>query len=283
MIPASFADKVIELRGEDGSRAQVSSYGAHVLTWQTADGLERLFLSQRAVFEEGKAIRGGVPLLFPQFAKLGGLSQHGFARVSQWTVIAREESRVLLELSDSERTRALWPHRFVLQLAVTLHAHSLEMELLVRNVDEAPFEFTGGLHTYVRVPDVAEAVVRGLQGKRYQDNAAGNEATQRGGSELVDAAEAVRFAGEVDRLYQDVDRMVVGGGNFELLARQVNFLDGVVWNPGPEKCAAMADMETDGFRRFVCLEAVVAPRKVLLLPGDAWHGSQLLEAGVTSG
>ncbi len=70
----------LELHTADGASATISLYGAHLLSWQTADGRERLFLSERAVLDGSSAIRGGVPLIFPQFAARGNGQRHGFAR-----------------------------------------------------------------------------------------------------------------------------------------------------------------------------------------------------------
>lgn len=55
-------------------------------TWCDNAGVSRLFTSESALFDGKKAIRGGIPICFPQFAKLGPLAQHGFARVSYWEV-----------------------------------------------------------------------------------------------------------------------------------------------------------------------------------------------------
>src|SRR5512146_3353582 len=71
--------KVI-LHGPDGAQAEVYLHGAQVTSWKAADGLERLFLSERSDFLPGSAIRGGVPVIFPQFNELGPLIKHGFAR-----------------------------------------------------------------------------------------------------------------------------------------------------------------------------------------------------------
>ena len=66
------------------ARATVLPYGAHVTSWITADGDERLYLSGRTAYRAGAAIRGGVPVIFPQFSDVGPLPRHGFARTRAW-------------------------------------------------------------------------------------------------------------------------------------------------------------------------------------------------------
>src|SRR6478735_9573563 len=80
----------IRLYGPGGAQATILRHGAHVTSWATADGRERLFLSERAVLAPGKAIRGGVPIVFPQFSGRGTLPKHGFARVLPWEFAGAE-------------------------------------------------------------------------------------------------------------------------------------------------------------------------------------------------
>ncbi len=62
----------------------VALHGAQMLSWRTGDGRERLYLSPQAVMDGQAAIRGGVPLCFPQFNTRGSLPKHGFVRNTAW-------------------------------------------------------------------------------------------------------------------------------------------------------------------------------------------------------
>src|SRR5579862_9781304 len=76
----------VHLRSADGATAEIHRHGAHVTSWRPAPGTdERLFLSATSEFRDGAPIRGGIPVIFPQFATEGSLPRHGFARTSQWT------------------------------------------------------------------------------------------------------------------------------------------------------------------------------------------------------
>ena len=268
----------VSLVASDGARAEVALHGAHVLSWRPAAGEERLFLSARSAFRDGTAIRGGVPVIFPQFADRGPYARHGFARTRAWSfdegavrVDAAGRAQVTLRLDDDADTRARWPYAFAAELTVSVGGDALAVTLTVANPGAAALAFTAALHTYLAVPHVARASVAGLRGVRHLDSTAG-------GAERVDDAPAVTFAGEVDRIYLDAPATVTlrDGGEPTLEVRAAGFPDVVVWNPGAEKGAALADLEPGGASRFVCVEAAVVGTPVALAPGGRWSGTQTL-------
>lgn len=57
----------ITINHSSGAVAEVYLLGATLTSFKTSEGVERLFLSKQAVFDGKTAIRGGVPLVFPQF------------------------------------------------------------------------------------------------------------------------------------------------------------------------------------------------------------------------
>ena len=115
-----------------------------------------------------------MPIAFPQFANTGPLDLHGFARDSVWTVVSSSEDCVALELSDSEATRAKWPHAFTLTYTVSLlEQHTLDVNLTVRNTEkEEAWSFTGCLHTYLAC-NASTVSVDGLSGNKYIDKCDG--------------------------------------------------------------------------------------------------------------
>jgi glucose-6-phosphate 1-epimerase len=267
----------VTLVADDGARAVVCLHGAHVTSWiPVGQQGDRLFLSSRSEFREGTAIRGGVPISFPQFATQGPLPKHGFARVMPWELVSTgrdgAEAIATLRLADSAETRAIWPHRFAAELAVRVGGAELSLEFGVTNTDSSPFSFTAALHTYLRVDDVRQAAVTGLQGTRYRDKAAGE-------TEPEDRERELRVDGEVDRVYLNAPRAVElreGGRTLEVAS--TGFADIVVWNPGAEAAAKLADMEPDGHLRMLCVEAAAAGSPVHVAPAARWTGSQTLTA-----
>ena len=257
-----------------GASALVSRFGAHVISWRTGDCRERLFLSERAVFDGVTPIRGGVPVCWPQFAGLGLLPKHGLVRTRIWQAGAdgAHAATLKLRLGDDEATRALWPHAFAVDLSVSLGPESLEIGIEVRNTGTAAFEFTAALHTYFAAGDIANVALHGLKGCEYRDSA-GADAIR------IEEDEAVRFAAEVDRVYHHAPaQLILAEGERTMKISADGFPDVVVWNPGATRCAALPDMAPDGYRRMVCVEAAAARVPQSLAIGATWRASQMLVA-----
>jgi glucose-6-phosphate 1-epimerase len=261
-----------------GASCEVVLTGAHVTSWRTVDGVERLFVSSASGYGPGVAIRGGIPVCFPQFSGRGELPKHGFVRTSDEWEIAEMSSeggacRLVLRLAATDATRALWPHEFEATYAITLTEGGLSTELAVANTHEAaPLSFTAALHTYFGVSDVSEVGVRGLHGLTYEDNAAG-------GTTATEAAEEVRLAGEVDRVYLDAPEQVVlryptAAEGKLIVSKSPAFRDVVLWNLGEAKAPSMADLGEGEWRRYVCLEAGAIGTPVTLAPGESFVGTQ---------
>jgi glucose-6-phosphate 1-epimerase len=268
--------EALRLNGPRGSSAIISRLGAQVLSWNTPDGRERLFLSERAVFDGSVAIRGGVPVCFPQFAGLGELPKHGFVRTREWSVATQrcgdDYALATLEIADDEATRALWPHAFRAEISVMLEVDRIDIEFCVVNTGAAPFEFTGALHSYLRVVQVEDVVLEGLYGHDYRDAANGDRIVRETGTELI-------VEGEVDRVYHNVRRpQLLKAGNLTLGIQHQGFPDVVVWNPWLERCAALQDMPENGWRHMLCVEAAIARQPVVLPAGEEWYGRQTLVA-----
>jgi glucose-6-phosphate 1-epimerase len=252
--------------GPDGSTAQVARHGGHVVSWQTADGVERLFVSSRATAGEGVAIRGGIPVCFPQFAALGPQPKHGFARSATWT--RRGPSTFALDIAHG--TWPGWPHAVQLELDVLLGPSALTVVLRVSNRDDHPFEFTAALHTYLSCADVTAVAVRGLDGREVHGGGRiTGEITFGNGTTDVDLAVlAAQGAVEVSGTSSPDDTVV--------LVAETGFPDVVVWNIGSTLGASMGDLGSGQWRGYVCVEAAVVGSPVVVEAGRSWSGSQTL-------
>ncbi|KAJ1791057.1 hypothetical protein LPJ59_005056 [Coemansia sp. RSA 2399] len=263
----------IVLNGPKGASAEIYTFGATVTSWKSM-GKERLFVSKQAKLDGTKAIRGGIPLVFPQFGP-GALPQHGFARTRTWTLaeaeVHGEGVYARLELSDNDETRASeWPYKFSIQYTVDLTATKLSTIMKYENVDDQPFEFTSLMHTYFRVPAIADTVVAGLKGVVYADKVKGTDGVEE---ERVD----VTVDANEDRVYKDVPGIVsVGYGNERVLVRRFNFKDIVLWNPWAEKAAEMSDFGNAEYNEMICVEVGTVSSKVSLCPGQVISCGQLL-------
>lgn len=258
----------ISLHAEDGARAVVALHGAHLLSWVPADGRERLFLSERARYEPGAAIRGGVPVIFPQFAARGPLPKHGFARTLPWR-FEDAGTRATFALADGPAT-AIWPHAFIAHVHVAMDDSALAITLECQNRGTSDFTFTAALHTYLAVDDLGTASLHGLEGCAYEDSANGGASRQHHGGEL-------RFDGEIDRIYRTgAIPVALRDGPHRLAIAQQGFADTVVWNPGESLAATIGDLAPHDYRRFVCVEPGQVLQPVRLAPGERWSGTQHL-------
>ena len=131
----------VVVRHHSGAEVEVYLHGATVTSYKGADGQQLLFVSSRAVFDGVKAIRGGIPIVFPQFGA-GALPQHGFARNKAWTLVSTGDGAAELTLADDDATRAVWPHAFKLTYRIAFDGYSLTTTL----------EYVCGLLTVAMLP-----------------------------------------------------------------------------------------------------------------------------------
>lgn len=266
----------LRLTTGSGATAVVSLFGGQVLSWSPPGGEDRVYLSPHALFDGHTPIRGGIPVCFPQFADLGPLQPHGFARTTPWSVLTERSGTdyalLTLGLSDSATTRALWPHAFSAELSILIEESRLDLEFEVSNTGNSGFEFTAALHTYLAVREVEESRLEGLHGFSYRDKADANR-TKR------DSGDVLLIEAETDRVYHDVTRpLLLREYDRSLGINADGFADVVVWNPWVERSAAIADLPDDAFRHMLCVEAAAAQHPVRLAPGESWRGRQTLVA-----
>lgn len=265
---------VTELRSADGATALVADHGAHVLSWVPAGGEEVLFLSGHSRYGVNDAIRGGVPIIFPQFGERGNGPRHGFARTADWRLdfAGSEQGRAIARyaLTHEQVAGAGWPHPFHLAFEVALHGQQLQMTLSVHNPSDTCWEFNAALHTYLQVEDVANVNLSGLQGLTFIDQV-------HAGMRQVQQQECLRIEGEIDRIYLDASNaLTLQDRHRGMRVQQSGFSDAVVWNPGSEKSASLADLTQDSYQAFLCVEAAAVDRPVGLAAGARWQGTQIL-------
>ncbi|KAF1881822.1 hypothetical protein Lal_00042531 [Lupinus albus] len=278
-------DKVI-LRDSRGSSAEVYLYGGHVTSWKNDHGEELLFLSNKAVFKPPKAIRGGIPICFPQFANHGTLDSHGFARNRFWAVEddpppfptnTLNKAFVDLILKPSEEDMKIWPHSFEFRLRVALGpGGDLMLTSRIRNTnsDGKPFSFTFAYHTYFSVSEISEVRVEGLETLDYLDNLQNKE-------RFTEQGDALTFESGVDKIYLNTPTKIAIIDHEKkrtFVLHKDGLPDAVVWNPWDKKAKAMADFGDDEYKHMLCVEAAAIEKAITLKPGEEWKGRLELSA-----
>lgn len=257
--------KITDSRAE----GQMYLHGAHVTSWKPAGNDELLFVSSKSCWQEGQAIRGGIPICFPWFrAKIDDphAPAHGFVRTKAWQLqsIAETEGGVAVTMftASDDQTRRWWPAHFRLLHRVTFGSE-LTLELVCTNTGTTPLRFEEALHTYNRVEDVREARLQGLDGVHFLDNTDSNkEKTQLGD---------VPIASQTDNAYlntQNAVDLVDPKLRRRIRLKKSNSLTTVVWNPWREAAARMPDLADREWTQFLCVEASnILGAAVSLAPG----------------
>jgi glucose-6-phosphate 1-epimerase len=257
------------ISGRSG-HGEIYLHGAQVTSWKPASNDEVLFLSTESRWEEGQAIRGGIPICFPWFrAKIDDLHApaHGLVRTKTWQLESIVESEAGVAVSmfteSSEQTRRWWPGEFRLLHRVVFGAQ-LCLELVCTNTGTTPLRFEEALHTYNRVGNVAEARLQGLDTMYFLDNTDSNKKKMQ--------RDEVVIASETDNAYLDTE------GTVDLLdaivrrrirLRKVNSRTTVVWNPWRERAAGLRDLGADEWKQFICVEASnILNAAINLAPGQ---------------
>ena len=255
-----------------GVSVTACAHGGHLLTW-TTNGVERLWMSPLSECSGGGAIRGGVPVLFPQFGTFGGLPKHGFARTRAWHLLESPGLPGLavlrFELAHDDETLAIWPHEFRARLELAASPTELRMRLVVDNLGHQLAEFTAGLHTYLRVAD-PQAWISGVMGGKVWDGQSVSDPqfTQPIGPTVAALAEQDLV------MHGVVAPLELHDGQLGVLRVSAQgFPNRVIWNPGPDH--GLPDVPPGGAAGFVCIEpAAVTPIRVP--GGGTWEGSQRL-------
>ncbi len=252
----------------DAASAKIALQGAHIFEYKRREKEDVFWLSETSKFELGSAIRGGVPLCWPAFGLNNpDLPQHGFARTSLFEFVSSKElgenaTEVVLRLRDSKESLELWNYKFELEFKITL-SDTLVMELKTTNLDAKEFKLTQALHSYFRVSDVSNAVLRGLRGKPRFDALTGKIFIQK---------EDISFKEEFDSVFQEVDaEIILEDVDARVSVKNEGSSSVVVWNPWLDKCSRMSAMKPNAYREFVCVESANAFEDFKILQPNATH------------
>jgi glucose-6-phosphate 1-epimerase len=250
--------------------AEIYLHGAQVTSWQPAGSEEVIFLSDQSRWEEGRAIRGGIPICFPWFRAKSDDSKapaHGVVRTKAWQLeaLTREQDSVVVTLateSDAE-TRKWWPFEFRAVHRITVGT-DLKLELSVSNIGPTAFHFEEALHTYNRVGDAEKLHITGLDGVAFLDNRDGNKLKLQTGDALLTQATDNAYLNTQSPV-EIVDPIL----NRRIRLEKQNSLTTVVWNPWKDDAAKLADLGDDEWRQMACVEASnILSGTVALAPGE---------------
>lgn len=264
---------LFELRGDFGS-ARFSPQGAHLIDFTPSAQPPLLFLSNETALTPGKAIRGGIPVIFPWFGARVGHPEspmHGLVRTRIWEVLKidvpdKGPGLIQMLFEATPETQAIWPHSFALNVEFTL-GEALLVRWETRNTGKIPFNFEQALHPYFPVTDVGSASVEGLRGAEYIDKTDAMRLKK-------DIMDSVIFSAETDRLYLNTEETLTledPGSASKIILEKTGSKSSVVWNPWIDKSATLSDLGDVEWKQFVCVEQANAAQNSVLLPAGCVH------------
>lgn len=255
--------------------AEISLYGAHVISFIPHGTFGVLWMSPDSFFEVGKPIRGGIPVCFPWFGPHPSDPEkplHGFARLMYWDVIetasvATGETLIRLELNSSQETKKYWPYDFCAQLTIVV-GRKLEVSLNISNTGESDFSYTAALHSYFNISGIENIEIRGLEGVAYYDGSGDELLKQETPVLEIKKEENRRYINTdadciiIDPVFNQAVRVSKEGSNVT-----------VVWNPGEETAEKIEDISGDSYQAFVCVETVNAYNDTIHLHQGEKHNT----------
>ena len=253
--------------------ATVYLQGAHLAEWQPAGEKPVLFMSGASAFKKGKAIRGGVPVIFPWFGdRHDGRPgpAHGFARTEEWefgfAALSGDDLHLSFLLRPNETSRNLGFDHFRVSYRLII-GRTLTMNLTVASDGEAPLVYEEALHTYFAVGNIRKTSVTGLETVEYSDK-------RDGGALKIQSAGPLVVTRDTDRVYLNTESTCIIDD--EANARKItvaksNSATTILWNPWAEVTAKMADMEPDSWQKMICIESANAGDASITLAHGEFH------------
>lgn len=243
--------------------ASISLLGGQVLSFKPKhDARERLFVSEKTVWDGSKPVRGGIPVCWPWFGahtQSAAHPAHGFVRTRTWTLVSCEDgeghTRLVLEASDTTHPGFAGTATLTLEILV---GHELTVRLHTRNTGSTTSRLTMALHTYFSVVDVRTCTLQGLQGT-YSDKIR-NWA-------MLETPVPYRFNEETDRIHlHAAPELGIVESHGTTKIRSAGHDSIVVWNPWTTGVGNFADMSAEAWTKMLCVETAVT-QGLELVPG----------------
>ncbi|QDS77909.1 hypothetical protein FKW77_000790 [Venturia effusa] len=274
-----------------GDTVEIYLHGATISSWTSSSKEQQLFLSTGSALDGSAPLRGGIPVVFPNFAlppanhSTSKMPNHGFARNSTWEFVGSKEVGKGLDLTFHLNSSILipkyqqdWPYSVDLTYVVTLSPNNLAVKFHVANTDKKPIEFQFLLHSYLALPDILQASVSGLEGSTYQDKTQAYKV-------IAEKSNAVTFTNETDRIYTPASIkepiiLKIMGKPRVTVTRTV-LPDVTVWNLWEAKAKITADFEPKtAWKNYLAIEPGYVAKFATLAAGAKWEAGVQWQAHV---
>lgn len=243
------------------------SFGAQIL--QVKLGInELLYHSPLSKIDCKQTLRGGIPVLFPQFGNSGNLKKHGFVRDCNWRLVNEESNQndlfVNYEYVITEGHFLDWKHNAKLNLKAFVINNVFNISLQILNTGVSSFEFTGGLHPYFKINSRSLIKISGLESTSYEDL-------------FPDISFDLTGESLIERLYFSNKDLSFFTGSYNLIIKSKGFKNWMIWNPGKEGAKYINDLPNEDWNKFLCIEPIVQDVPVLLKPQEIFNGEFVVQ------
>jgi len=243
------------------------SFGAQIL--QVKLGInELLYLSPLSQLDSEQTLRGGIPVLFPQFGNSGSLKKHGFVRDRNWKLVNEANNQndlfVEYEYFIAKDHFLDWKHSAKLNLKASVINNVFNITIQIFNTGHSSFEFTGGLHPYFKINSRSVIKINGLESSFFEDS-------------FPEISFELSGDRVIERLYFSNNDIFFNNGSDNLVIKSKGFESWMIWNPGIDMAKTINDLPDDDWNKFICIEPIIKNNAILLKPNDIFKGELAVE------
>ena len=236
------------------AKAEISLFGGHLLSFiPKHDNRERLWVSDNAIFDGKKAIRGGIPICWPWFGAHTSNTEvdaHGYVRTQTWEILNTEDSVTGTTINLIPLTSAGDGFEGNAQLTLVVQVgKQLNIQLHTANLGDTSFNYHCALHSYFVISDIKQCELLGLS-EQYSDKTRDYK--------MFDTPHPYRFDEETDRVHQQQPRtLTIADADIKTEILSLGHDSIVVWNPWLDKSVSMSDMADDSYLTMLCVETAI--------------------------
>lgn len=262
--------------------AQLIEFTPNSRTMDNSHLKNLLWLSDSVQYQQGKPLRGGIPICWPWFGNLdknpnviqdqvkpeAQAGAHGFARTMPWIVHSIIENcgyvEIILELTNTPESKNIWPYEFNLK-ARFVFSKTLMVELITTNTGTDSFAISQALHTYLPTSDITKTYIHNAHASRYIDALDNWKVKKQVGR--------IGFSEETDRLYFFTEndkasseyQLRVESPNLQLILNNSHSQSAVIWNPWIDKSKWLSQLSPEDFNKMYCIETanVMSDHKIV--------------------
>ncbi|KAK9883781.1 hypothetical protein WA026_001973 [Henosepilachna vigintioctopunctata] len=255
-------------RGEN-IQCTISRFGANIISW-VVHGVEQLFCSRKTVYDNLKAINGGIMLIFPNYGYWSLGPSNGFANLMNWKIykdpvkLPTGDIQVILELEQCQVSDTIWNFSFNIRYTITLLEKEIELDFSITNLSPYSFYFEFLFSNHIRVPDIRNCKIQGLENSRIMGHTNGIYMHKQEEDEVeIDGEYLKVFVGTGDKI-----KVTNVMADVDMMLEKTNLPDTILQSPWEEKAKTREDFCADEWNKMLILEVGHKYKPLRLFPNE---------------